>query len=154
MPSARVNTAITVNPGCLMSIRKPKRRSRNIVLPLSVAGFHLDVATIEELASRILSDETLPALIRWEKIRRKSDGYTQEFVLEIGRMKFVQFRTVWPAVVVLLASSFPDVPRALRQADLVFSGKLVRVEYLDPPQSVRHTAKLVYPLVARIQANR
>jgi hypothetical protein len=69
-------------------------------------------------------------------------------VLEIGRVEVVvQLRTaVWLAVVLLLASrpisacscSFPDVPRAVRQADLVFRGKLVKVEYLDPPQSVPH----------------
>ncbi len=51
---------------------------------------------------------------------------------------------VWLAAVVLLTSkpvsacscSFSDVPNAVRQADLVFRGKLVNVEYLDPPQSV------------------
>jgi len=72
---------------------------------------------------------------------------TQEFVLGIGRVKFVQLRTaVRFASVLFLASrpisacscSFLDVPSAVRQADLIFRGKLVKVEYLDPLQSVPH----------------
>jgi hypothetical protein len=68
-------------------------------------------------------------------------------VLGIGRVKFVQLRTaVRFAAVLFLASrpisacscSFLDVPSAVRQADLIFRGKLVKVEYLDPLQSVPH----------------
>lgn len=34
--------------------------------------------------------------------------------------------------------SFPDVRQAVRQADFVFRGRLAKVEYLDPLQSVPH----------------
>jgi hypothetical protein len=65
----------------------------------------------------------------------------------MGRVTLVQLRTgLWLAAVLLLASrpvfacecGFPDVRKAVKQADFVFRGKLVKVEYLDPQQTVPH----------------
>ena len=86
---------------------------------------------------------TTPIVLKYVVTRSRPDRKYQG----VCRVKFVQFRTaVLLAAVVLLASrpisacscSFPTVPRALSQADLVFRGKLVKIEYLDPPQSVPH----------------
>jgi hypothetical protein len=80
------------------------------------------------------------------KARGKPERDGHEFVLRISKMHFFQSRTAWLAAIVFLTSraihacscSFPDVPKAVEQADLVFRGKLVKVEYVDPPQSAPH----------------
>lgn len=67
-------------------------------------------------------------------------------MLCLNAMPSISSQVVWSMVIAILtvrpvypcSCSFPDVRGAVRGADLVFRGKLVKVEFLDPPKSVPH----------------